>query len=288
MRNVIFFPIFLLGSVRAVDYYGVSVGELSGSGTEGEVFLVNSTHLQILDFKSENSNLPPVPFVLISSTGQKSVPKIYKYEYSPNGEWLKKLVSLGEDHKTYTRLVVKMTGSAAQWKQFAVVDSNGSILSSVNLDKKPPQPFCCFEREADMGLFGEYGIISDPIEVLDSKTLKVPRFSYKASQTPDGYFFAGTGSEIETKSGKKLAVIGKDTVDNICPMLQDISDRDMIIRLAENQTIYDIEWLSVFCVKYSHDFGHLDLGLVDNEEQVPPYMPEMRSAEPTKSVQKSC
>lgn len=109
-------------------------------------------------------------------------------------------VSLNSDeHKTPSRLVVKLTGSAAQWKQFAIVDMNGvsvviyvkktslffqSVLSSVNLDKKPPQPFCCFEREEDMGLFGEYGIISDPIEVIDSRTLKVPKFSYKASETP--------------------------------------------------------------------------------------------------------
>lgn len=71
-------------------------------------------------------------------------------------------------------------------------------------------------------------------------------------------------------------------------MLQDITDRDMIVRLAENQTIYDIEWISVFCYKYSHDFGHLDIGLVENEEQVPPFIPEIRSSEPPRYTKKSC
>lgn len=112
-----------------------------------------------------------------------------------------------EQHQIDTRLIVKMTGSAAQWKQFAVVDSNGvsvgnrdaafffwiimfqNTLASVNMNQKPSAPFCCFESEADMGLFGEYGIISDPIEVIDSRTLKIPKFSYKASQTPGTAFY---------------------------------------------------------------------------------------------------
>lgn len=63
-------------------------------------------------------------------------------------------------------------------------------------------------------------------------------------------------------------------------MLKDITDQDIIIRLDQSQTIYDIEWISVFCYKYSHDFGHLDMGLVENEEQVPPYIPDISISEP--------
>ncbi|CAI2358077.1 unnamed protein product [Caenorhabditis sp. 36 PRJEB53466] len=288
MWNILFYITYFFGVIRAFEYYGVSVGTFSGAGVQGEVFLVNETHLQIVDFRATSLNLPPIPFILISGNNQRTTPKVYQYLHSPNGEWLQKLVSMGNEHKTHSRLVLKMnSGSAAQWKQLAVVDVNGSILSSVILDKKPPQPFCCFEREPDMGMFGEYGIISDPVEVLDSKTLRVPRFSYKASQTPDGYFFAGSGSEIDTNSGKRALIVGKDSPSNICPMLQDITDRDMIVRLGENQTVYDIEWLSVFCYKYSHDFGHLDLGLVENEEQVPPFIPDVRSEPPT-GVRRSC
>ncbi|CAB16924.1 DM13 domain-containing protein [Caenorhabditis elegans] len=284
MRNSEFFLIFIIsysGVIRAIEYNGVSLGEFSESDVEGEVFLVNSTHLQIVNFRTTKTNLPPIPFAFISSNNQKSTPKIYRHFSSQNGEWLSKLVSLShEQHQIDTRLIVKMTGSAAQWKQFAVVDSNGNTLASVNMNQKPSAPFCCFESEADMGLFGEYGIISDPIEVIDSRTLKIPKFSYKASQTPDGYFFAGAGSEIDQKSGKKAAILRSDQTLNYCPMLKDITDQDIIIRLDQSQTIYDIEWISVFCYKYSHDFGHLDMGLVENEEQVPPYIPDISISEP--------
>ncbi|KAF1749254.1 hypothetical protein GCK72_025721 [Caenorhabditis remanei] len=208
----------------------------------------------------------------MSASNEKSTPKIYQYHSSPNGEWLENLVSLGsEQHKTHTRLIVKMTGSAAQWKQFAVVDNSGNIIASVNLNKKPPQPFCCFESEPDMGLFGEYGIISDPIEVIDSRTLRIPRFSYKASQTP------GT----DRKETRHMRFFRR-----ACPMLKDITDQTMTVRLDRSQTIYDIEWISVFCYKYSHDFGHLDMGLVENEEQVPPYIPDVRTSEPPRISQR--
>lgn len=43
---------FFTEFVRAFDYFGVSVGSFEGSDVEGEVFLVNSTHLQILDFSA--------------------------------------------------------------------------------------------------------------------------------------------------------------------------------------------------------------------------------------------
>ncbi|EFO99391.1 hypothetical protein CRE_22290 [Caenorhabditis remanei] len=273
--------------INGIEYFGVSVGEFGGSGVDGEVFLVNSTHLQILGFRVGKPNLPPIPFAFISASNEKSTPKIYQYHSSPNGEWLENLVSLGsEQHKTHTRLIVKMTGSAAQWKQFAVVDNSGNIIASVNLNKKSPQPFCCFESEPDMGLFGEYGIISDPIEVIDSRTLRIPRFSYKASQTPDGYFFAGAGTDIDQKTGKKAMIVGRDSTLNACPMLKDITDQTMTVRLDRSQTIYDIEWISVFCYKYSHDFGHLDMGLVENEEQVPPYIPDVRTSEPPRISQR--
>lgn len=286
MRNTIFHFLSIasfFGWIRAIEYNGVSVGDFAGGGVEGEVFLVNSTHLQIIDFKMSKPSSNP--FVLISDK-QKSVPQIYQYHSSRTGDWLQALVSFGgEQQKTHTRLIVRMTGSAAQWKQFDVVDSNGKTIASVNLNQKPPQPFCCFESESDMGLFGEYGIISDPIEVLDSRTLRIPRFSYKASQTPDGYFFAGTGAEINQNSGIKASIVEKDSSLNSCPMLKDITDQHMIVRLDRSQTIYDIEWISVFCYKYSHDFGHLDIGLVENEEQVPPYIPDIRTSPPQRVTQ---
>uniref|UniRef100_A0A1I7V3P3 DM13 domain-containing protein n=1 Tax=Caenorhabditis tropicalis TaxID=1561998 RepID=A0A1I7V3P3_9PELO len=177
-----------------------------------------------------------------------------------------------------------MTGSAAQWKQLAVVNPNGDTLSFVNLNLKPPQPFCCFESESDLGLFGEHGIVSDPIEVIDSRTLRIPKFSFKASQTSDSYFFAGAGTEINKNSGIKAFIIGRDSTPDSCPMRKDLTDQTMTVRLDQSQTIYDIEWISVFSYKNSHDFGHLDIGLVENEEQVPPFIPDVRTSEPPRSA----
>ncbi|CAD6188929.1 unnamed protein product [Caenorhabditis auriculariae] len=153
-------------------------------------------------------------------------------------------------------------------------------LSAVSIDKEVPKPYCCFEKEPGLGLHGEYGIASDPIEVLDSKTLSIAGFSYKASRTPDGWFFAGQGDQIDQMTGKKALIVGKDEPHKHCAMKEDISNQDFIIRLAGNQTIYDIEWLSVFCYRFSHDFGHIELGLVEDEYLVPPFIPEVRESAP--------
>ncbi|CAB3401033.1 unnamed protein product [Caenorhabditis bovis] len=273
---------------ECIEYYGNYIGSISTNGIEAEVYLVNTSHIQVVNFRTKTGELAPLPFATLDQFGKPTLASnVYQYLESPAGDWLLKLSSLG-NRRSGVRFVLELPGSAAQWKQFAVIGTNGRTIASINIDKPAPKPFCCFERESDIGLFGEYGIFSEPIEVLDSKTLRIPNFSYKASETPDGYFFAGIGPTIDTTSGKKAMIVGRDTPNRICAMHQNIVDQHMVVRLAEGQTIYDIEWLSVFCYQYSHDFGHLDLGLVEDEELVPPFMPDIRASPPPSLPQQSC
>ncbi|EPB75415.1 hypothetical protein ANCCEY_05466 [Ancylostoma ceylanicum] len=42
-----------------------------------------------------------------------------------------------------------------------------------------------------------------------------------------------------------------------CSIKEDWTNEDIVVRLADGQTVYDIEWVSVFCYNYSVDFAHL-------------------------------
>ena len=40
-------------------------------------------------------------------------------------------------------------------------------------------------------------------------------------------------------------------------MLRGYEGEDIEIQLPGNLTVYDIDYLSIWCVKYAHDFGHV-------------------------------
>ena len=49
--------------------------------------------------------------------------------------------------------------------------------------------------------------------------------------------------------------------------LRGYQGEDIEIVLPKNLTVYDIEWLSVWCVQYKHNFGHV---LIPKDLDVPP------------------
>lgn len=49
--------------------------------------------------------------------------------------------------------------------------------------------------------------------------------------------------------------------------LRGYQGEDIEIQLPGNLTVYDIEWLSVWCVEYRHNFGHVN---IPSDLDVPP------------------
>lgn len=49
--------------------------------------------------------------------------------------------------------------------------------------------------------------------------------------------------------------------------LRGYQGEDIEIQLPGNLTVYDISWLSVWCVEYRHNFGHV---LIPTDLDVPP------------------
>ena len=58
-------------------------------------------------------------------------------------------------------------------------------ISLISLEKNAPESFCCIRTGQDhYAIKGEYGVHADPIEVLDSKTLRIPNFSFQGTKPP--------------------------------------------------------------------------------------------------------
>ncbi|KAL3069415.1 hypothetical protein niasHS_018140 [Heterodera schachtii] len=150
------------------------------------------------------------------------------------------------------------------------------FLSAVPIGKTAPVPFCCIRNadQANRGIIGEhYSAGTGEILVEDHKTLTIRNITLEANRAPDAWVFAGRG-EVRQSSGKKAFVVGRDTPSRHCSLRDDYrGDTDLRVQLAHGQTIYGIDYLSLFCYQYDVDFGHIDVHLDPQQNAVPAHIP---------------
>lgn len=113
-----------------------------------------------------------------------------------------------------------------------------------------------------------HGLRSDNITILDSKTFYIPNLHYDGAG-PDAYFWVGTGPEPDTHGIKVPNEM------NSSQPLQGYEGVDIEIVLPGNLTVYDIDWLAVWCVQYKHNFGHV---LIPKDLDVPPALGQTKIA----------
>ncbi|KAK6760249.1 hypothetical protein RB195_021655 [Necator americanus] len=160
-------------------------------------------------------------------------------------------------------------------------------ISSVELNKEAPHPTCCIRDPNRDVITGHYGTRLNPIAIIDAQTLLLQKFTIEGSKPPDAWIYAGRG-EINQENGKKAFIIGRDSPAHHCSINEDWTNQDITVRLAEGQTVYDIEWISVFCYNYSVDFAHLPVNLTKNVNFVPAYLPEFRKTAPFRERRRKC
>ncbi|CAI5454614.1 unnamed protein product [Caenorhabditis angaria] len=195
------------GSTHEINSYnsdfGVFLGELNGnSDIAGQVFLVNSSTLQIFNFTFDASQNAHFWFDVKESAtpdGLKGITN--EYGISPIGNFPK-----GQD-----RVVVHIPEKHKidDFKSFSVYDFKADRnFGSISLPENMKIPHSVVLSNEFAGK--RYKLMSGPVYVIDRRTIKVYAFTFQGDKAPKTYFYAGRGSGVAIESGEKVAIRGKD------------------------------------------------------------------------------
>nr|XP_045620798.1 protein Skeletor, isoforms B/C-like [Procambarus clarkii] len=113
-----------------------------------------------------------------------------------------------------------------------------------------------------------HGLKSGNISILDARTFYIPNLHYDGLG-PDAYFWVGKGTHPDPKGQKIPNEMGSLDV------LRAYEGEDIELQLPENLTVYDIDYLGVWCVTYKHNFGHVQIPRPE-ELWVPPALGQTR------------
>ncbi|KAF2359542.1 DM13 domain [Trinorchestia longiramus] len=96
-----------------------------------------------------------------------------------------------------------------------------------------------------------HAVRSGNVTLLDSKTIYIPNLHYDG-RGPDAYFWVGKG--VPDRSGRKIPNEKK----SLSP-LESYEGVDIELVLPDNLTVYDIDYLALWCVKYTENFGDVKI-----------------------------
>ncbi|XP_067138701.1 protein Skeletor, isoforms B/C-like [Centruroides vittatus] len=98
----------------------------------------------------------------------------------------------------------------------------------------------------------QHGVSSGKVMVLDSQTFLVPDFTYDG-QGPAAYWWVSKGAG-QNERGLRL----KDENGSPAPLAQ-YTGKTVVISLPDIKTIYDYDWLGVWCQEFNVDFGSVKI-----------------------------
>ncbi|XP_050585241.1 protein Skeletor, isoforms B/C isoform X1 [Bombus affinis] len=248
------------------NYYGKLIGSLKNyaHGIKGDVYAVDDTTIFIKGFCYDgtgpdayfwvgNSSTPTpqgyiVPYPEIKEGSDPVVLKLYNYTdiilKLPNGKRIRDIKWL------------------SVWcRRFTV--NFGDVFIPANLKAPKARVLPEFSRLA-------HGLRSGNITILDCKTIYIPNLHYDGAG-PDAYFWVGNGSEPNT-----FGIKVPSERQSLAP-LSGYQGADIEIVLPANLTVHDIDWLSVWCVQFKHNFGHV---MIPKDLDVPPALGQTKIAPP--------
>ncbi|XP_068237883.1 protein Skeletor, isoforms B/C isoform X1 [Palaemon carinicauda] len=250
--------------VEGQAYLGTRIGPLSElqHQVKGEVYAVDSRTLHIRGFSYDGT--APDAFFYAGSSGRPSDAGFIIPDENggvkPLGRYRNKDVTLTlPDGKTF-----KDIRWISIWCRAFAIDF-GSIAVPTNLDYPRPQKIDALPTL-------EHGVSSDRIVVVDAQTFLIPNFSYDGA-APDGHFWVGKG----TSPGAKGTVVPDENGSE--EPLKRYSSKTIVITLPGDLTVFDIDFLSVWCKAFFANFGHVR---IPKNLNVPPSLKMLGVAPQTK------
>jgi len=237
--------LLLLGDLNPVrandDYYGTYVGNFNNRfhGISGEVYAVDSRTVFIKGFTYDGQG--PAAYFYAGKTSKPSSAgfQIANEKGSTNGLGSYR----GKD------IVLTLPGGKTlkdiRWisvwcDEFSV--NFGEVAIPRNLNYPRPQKIGAFD--------GIHLVASDRVVVVDAQTFLVPNFTYDGS-APDAHFWVGTGS----RPGPEGVQVADENGSR--DPLRRYDEKTLVIVLPGDLTVFDIDWLSVWCIAFFVDFGSI-------------------------------
>ncbi|XP_062537926.1 protein Skeletor, isoforms B/C isoform X1 [Armigeres subalbatus] len=247
-------------------YYGREIGSFAtfGHNVEGRVFAVDESTLYVKGFYYDGS--APDAFFWVGNSPRPS-PEGYIIPY-PEEYTGREPPSLGKHENSDIILKLPMGKRIRDirwlsvWCRRFTVDF-GEVFIPPGLDVPKPRVLPEFKRLA-------HGLRSSNISILDAKTFYIPNLHYDGAG-PDAYFWVGNGSEPNI-----MGIKVPNEVGSLEP-LRGYQGEDIEIQLPGNLTVYDIDWLAVWCVEYRHNFGHV---YIPKDLDIPPALGQTKIAPP--------
>ncbi|XP_055306953.1 protein Skeletor, isoforms B/C isoform X1 [Sitodiplosis mosellana] len=254
------------GRAPLEPYYGRYIGNFTefAHKIKGDVYAVDESTLFIKDFAYDGTG--PDAFFWVGKTPRPS-PEGYIIPYPE--EYTGRDPPILQAHNNTDIILRLPMGKRIRdirwlsvWCRRFTVDF-GEVFIPVGLDVPKPRVLPEFKRLA-------HGLRSSNISVLDAKTFYIPNLHYDGAG-PDAYFWVGNGSEPNIMGIKVPNEIGS------LEPLRGYQGEDIEIQLPGNLTVYDIDWLAVWCVEYRHNFGHV---YIPKDLDVPPALGQTKIAPP--------
>jgi len=247
----------------SAEYFGALVGQLTPfyHDVTGRVYVINSRALRVVGFNYDGS-APDAHFTVgVHGAGSSPdergivVPTV-KEGSSPLGSYYDSdvMLSLPQEIESVTEVLW-----LSVWCVQFSVDFGHIIFPS-------PLPFT-LPGPHNLGEFSRlaHQVRSGNVIIEDIKTITINDLFYDG-QGPDAYFLVGFGGEPGphgTKVPDERGSLG---------ILRGYEGQDVTLTLPNDLTVFNITWLSMYCITYTHNFGQVNFPAAA-QLNVPPYIP---------------
>lgn len=246
------FPLLISGE----EYFGKKQGRLKQyeHGVGGEVYVSDSHTIYLRDFSYDGRG--PDAFFYVGTDSARPNSGGILVSHPPNsGERVLRKYDREDVVLSLPREVVsnKIKWFSVWCRQYAV--NFGELIFPANVSVPEAQTIDALSQLA-------HGVSSDPIVVKDIKTLFIVNLQYDG-RGPDVHFWAGKGP-APSENGFQIPD-ERGTYDNLGPYYS----KDVLLTLPGNKTVYDIDWLSIWCSEFKIDFGSVIIP--KNLNNLPPH-----------------
>ncbi|XP_077992394.1 protein Skeletor, isoforms B/C-like [Glandiceps talaboti] len=255
----VFFSVYTTAGlvVTADPYHGKLIGTFTtlAHGVSGTVYAVDNSRLKITNFIYDGG--APDAFFWAGSTDNPS----------PSGQIIPDEENRSSRLGAYDNQDIIITlpeGSTINdFKWIAVwCRQYTANFGQVNIPDNFDAP-----SELDLGEFSQLAHgLRGHVYIVDAKTFRIENLHYDGNG-PDAYFWVGTGPSPHVNGIRIPDENGRLT------RLYAYNGQTVSITMQDDLTVFDIDWLSMWCVLARQNFGHV---FIPNDLNIPPYVPEMQ------------